>query len=98
MEQWSDTCIQTQYSNTPFRSCRGLRCRAASLYQLSLAPLLPDALALRLGLLDCVLGAQHALGGLGEHDVKDPFLVGLVDGRIGVTGVTDVRRPAQHVL
>src|SRR5437867_4415928 len=27
-------------------------CRAASLYQLSLAPFLPDALALRLGLLD----------------------------------------------
>src|SRR6266480_7018324 len=89
MEQWSDTCIQTQYSNTPFRSCRGLPCRAASLYQLSLAPLLPDALALRLGLLDGIFWAQHALGGLGEHDVEDPFLVSLVNRRVGIAGVAD---------
>src|SRR5204863_2608508 len=91
MEYWSNGLIHAfkpnaptlPYSNTPFRSCRGLPCRAASLYQLSLAPLLPDALALRFGLLDGIFWAQHALGGLGEHDVEDPFLVSLVNRRVG---------------
>src|SRR5712692_390470 len=71
---------------------------AASLHQLPLAPLIPDALAFRLGLLDGILGAQDALGGLGEHDIEDPFLVDLVDGRVGVAGVANVGGPIQHVL
>ncbi len=68
------------------------------LHELSLAPLLPDAAAFELGFFDRILGAQHALSGLGKHDVDDPFLIDLVDGGVGIARVADVGGPTQHVF
>src|SRR4051812_38107030 len=67
--------------------------RDPSLQQLPFLPLLEDALALVLGFLDGVFGAQVAGGRLGEHHVEDPGRVDLVDGRVGIAGVPDVGSP-----
>src|SRR5215467_16080567 len=75
-------------------SCRG----ALHLNQLALAPLLPDTAHFEFGFLYGVLRTQHALSSLSEHHVEHPFLVGLVDGRIGVARVADVGGPTQYIF
>src|SRR5437867_10787999 len=89
MELWSNGVIRAFKPNTPtlhFALAGACRVALRALHQLPLAPFLPDALAFCLGLFDGILWAQHALGGLGEHDIEDPLLVDLVDGRVGVAG------------
>src|SRR5581483_6717056 len=81
---------ETPNCGSPFPA-RARRADApVKLDQLALAPFIPDALALGFGFLDRILGAEHALGGLGEHHRDDPFLINLVDGGVGVSGVADV--------
>src|SRR5713101_8392837 len=65
------------------------------LQELALLPLGEDVARLRFRFLDCVLGAHHALGRLGEHVVHDPLTVDVVDRRVGIARVAHVGRPVE---
>src|SRR5262249_34778500 len=71
--------------------------RPGRLDQLLLLPLGPNALALRLRLLDGVLGGHRLGARLGKHGVDHPGAENFVNGRSCVAGVTDVGGPVERI-